>query len=226
MGLLPCGVAIVSDLLAVASGCSRSASFARPGGLDVSLCGQFDARNRIAVCVCCSGTHLLGCFDVSVFSPPASLHPNPLNCEDLRTRSLILTHPLSSDSPGVLGVSSQGQFDVRNRSPRSASRLMSSLLTYFAVYVCEDTRRFGLLVKIMLFYTNFIGNPLNCAPESHRWRSGQCGLVILEIQRPRCRLQMTVVAPERGAKHPNSSSCPSKAVSETGLRFRGSRFQD
>ena len=29
-----------------------------------------------------------------------------------------------------------------------------------------------------------IGNPLNPGPESARWRSGQCGLVILYIERP------------------------------------------
>jgi hypothetical protein len=53
----------------------------------------------------------------------------------------MLRRPLSSAGPGMLGVSFLGQFDVRNRSPLSASRFMSSLLTYFAVYVRQDTRR-------------------------------------------------------------------------------------
>lgn len=52
-----------------------------------------------------------------------------------------LMRPLSSDSPGMLVVLCQGGFDVRNRSPLSASQIMLSLLTYFTVYVCQDTRR-------------------------------------------------------------------------------------
>jgi len=39
----------------------------------------------------------------------------------------------------------------------------------------------GVVVAVLCLA---IGNPLNPAPESARWRSGQCGLVILYIERP------------------------------------------
>jgi len=66
--LLPSGVASVASLLVVASrqSRSRSASFDRPGVPEVSFGGQFDARNRMPMSVCCSLSMLLSYFEVSV----------------------------------------------------------------------------------------------------------------------------------------------------------------
>jgi len=139
-GLSPFWVAIVTDLLAVASRRSRQASFARPGGPEVSLWGQFDARSQMPVSVCRSVSRLLCCFEVSVFLSAPSRLACPLNCVDLRICSLMLTRTLSSDGPGMLGVSSQRKFDGTNQLLLSALWLMTSLLTHFAVYVCQDTR--------------------------------------------------------------------------------------
>jgi len=116
IGLLPSWVSTVTDFLAVDSRRSRTASFARPGKLEVSFRGQLDARGRMPMSVCRSLPRLLRCFEVSVFLPPPSLHPNPLNWVDLRTRCLMLTRPLSTDAPRMPGVSSQVQFRVRNQS--------------------------------------------------------------------------------------------------------------
>jgi len=128
IGLLPSWVTILTSFLVVASrrSRSRSASFDRPAVPGVSFWGQFDARNRMPMSVCCSLSMLLSYFEVSVFWSSPRLFANPLNCVDFCAGSLLLTCRLSSDGPGVLGVSLQGQFNVRNRSPLSAFWLLSS----------------------------------------------------------------------------------------------------
>jgi len=128
IGLLPSWVAIVASLLVVASCCwhSRSASFRSPGVPEVSFWGQFDARNRMPMSICCPLPMLLSYFEVSVFWSSPRLFANQLNCVDFCARSLLLMRRLSSDGPGVLGVLFQDQFVVRNRSPVSAFRLLSS----------------------------------------------------------------------------------------------------
>jgi len=69
IGLLPSWVAIIASLLVVASRRSRlrPASFDRPRVPEVSFWGQFDARNRMPMSVCCSLSMLLSYFEVSVF---------------------------------------------------------------------------------------------------------------------------------------------------------------
>jgi len=68
IGLLRSWVAIVPSLLVVAlrGSRSRSASFDRPGVPDMSFWGQFDARNRMPMSVCCSLSMLLSYFEDSV----------------------------------------------------------------------------------------------------------------------------------------------------------------
>jgi len=68
-GLLPCWVAIMTNLLAVGWGRSRPAFSPWPGMLEVLFWGKFDARSRMPVFVCRSLSRLLCCFDVSVFHP-------------------------------------------------------------------------------------------------------------------------------------------------------------
>jgi hypothetical protein len=67
VALLTSWVAIMTDLLAVVSCRSRTASFARPGGLEVSFLGQFHARSRMTVSVYRYLSRLLSCFAVSGF---------------------------------------------------------------------------------------------------------------------------------------------------------------
>jgi hypothetical protein len=42
---------------------------------------------------------------------------------------LLLTYRLSSNCPGVLGVSFQCELDIRNQSPLAAFKFLPSLLT-------------------------------------------------------------------------------------------------
>jgi len=139
--LLPSWVIIVAGLLYVQLCHTHSASLNCPGGLAVLFCGQFNATNRIQLSVCRSLSQFVSCFAVSVLWPPASLFGHPLNSVDFRAHCRLLTHPLSSDGPGMLGVWFEGQFDVKRRSPVSVIRLMSLLLTYCAIYVCQDSYR-------------------------------------------------------------------------------------
>jgi len=74
-----------------------------------------------------------------------------------------------------------------------ASCLMPSLSLLTYVLCLSFLLSFVLLLLLSLSLTfvwagyspsGSIGNPLNPGPESARWGSGQCGLVILYIERP------------------------------------------
>jgi len=91
--------------------------------------------------VCHSPSRLLSCFKVSWFLTPPSLPRNPINWVDLCMHYLMLTRPLSSNGRGMLGFSFHGHLDIGNSSPLFVARFMSLLLTYYALYVCQDMCR-------------------------------------------------------------------------------------
>ena len=66
-------------------------------------------------------------------NPVPTLLVNQLHCVVSRPPFLLLPRPASSNRPQMLGVPSQGQFEVRNRMPVSACLLLSWLLSYFSV---------------------------------------------------------------------------------------------
>jgi len=154
--LFPLWVTIVAGLHLVVPrrSRSRSAPFDCPGVPEVLFCGQFDARYRMPMSVCHSLTMLLSYSEVSVFWSLPGLFTNPLNCVDFCVHSLLLTRPLSSNDPGVLGSFCQGQLDVQNRLPLCAFRLLSLLLTQYAVFVCQDPLCCILSMYLSFQYSN------------------------------------------------------------------------
>lgn len=67
MGLLPSWVTIMAGLLDATSSHSHSPSFDCPVWLEITFCGQFNARNQMPVSLCRSLLRLLYCFEISVF---------------------------------------------------------------------------------------------------------------------------------------------------------------
>lgn len=63
------------------------------------------------------------------FQSLPGLFMNSLNCFDFCAQTVLLRCPPSPNGPGVLGVSLQGIFIIRNRSLLSAFELNLYLLT-------------------------------------------------------------------------------------------------
>jgi len=75
-----------------------------------------------------------------------------------------LMRPLSSDGPGMLGGSFQSQLNVWNPLPMAAIRLLSSWLTYFAMYVCQDSRPTLIFhYQVLPGVLKVLSSPLSCS---------------------------------------------------------------
>jgi len=100
-----------------------------PEVLRKSSRGQLTAKNRLMVSFCQLLSWLLTDFAILFSSFSTKTFRESTQLRGFLCALFLLMCPPSSSGPEVLRVSFWGQFDVKNRLPLSAFRLLSSLLT-------------------------------------------------------------------------------------------------